>query len=121
LGSPIASFDWSDVKAEGKVSYTLQIAPGNEFSSQVLTKEGLVDSEYALSKNDIRAKDSYSWRVKAVDEVGNESPWSEAQEFEVITMSNQTLILSLVIPVLFIGAIGAAGIIIWRKQRTKRQ
>ena len=121
LGSPLASFDWADVKADGKVSYTLQIAPGNEFSSQVLTEEGLVDSEYALSKDDIRAKDSYSWRVKAVDEVGNESPWSEVQEFEVITMSNQTLILSLVIPVLFIGAIGAAGIIIWRKQRTKRQ
>jgi hypothetical protein len=121
FGSSVASFNWSDVNAEGKISYTIQIAHGDEFSSPVLTKEGLVDSEYALSRDDILATGSYSWRVKAVDEVGNESPWSEVQEFEVLTMSNQVLIMSLVIPVLFIGAIVAVGIIIWRTQRAKRQ
>jgi hypothetical protein len=119
FGSPIATFDWSDVNAEGKVSYTLQIARGDDFSSQVLFKENLVDSEYTLSGNDISTKDTYSWRVKAVDDIGNESPWSEVQEFDLIIMSNQTLILSLTIPILFIAAILAVGMLTWRKYRTK--
>ena len=120
LGPPIATFDWSDVNAEGKVSYTLQIARGDDLSSQALLKEDLVDSEYTLSRNDILTKDIYSWRVKAMDDVGNESPWSDVQEFEVIPMSNQILILSLVIPILFIATIVAVGMLTWRRQRTKR-
>ncbi|MCJ7655754.1 MAG: hypothetical protein MUO97_10755 [Dehalococcoidia bacterium] len=118
-GPPIATFDWSDVNTEGKVSYTLQIARGDDFSSQVLLKENLVDSEYTLSRNDISPKDMYCWRVKAVDDVGNESPWSEVQEFDLINMSNQTLILSLTIPILFILAIVAVAILTWRKHRAK--
>ena len=119
FGPPIETFDWSDVNAEGKVSYTLQIVRGDDFSSQVLLKENLVDSEYALARNDISTKDIYSWRVKAVDDVGNESPWSEIQEFDLINMSNQDLILSLTIPILFIFAIVAVAILTWRKHRAK--
>ena len=121
FGAPIATFDWSDAGTAGKVSYTLQITRGDDFSSQVLSKEGLVNSDYILSKNEALTRGSYSWRVKAIDNIGNESPWSEVQEFEMIPMSNQVLIMSLVILVLFIGAIAAVGIITWRVQRTKRQ
>jgi len=119
FGPPIATFDWSDVNAEGKVSYTLQIACGDDFSSQVLLRENLADSEYTLSRNDIPTKDTYCWRVKAVDDVGNESPWSEIQEFDLINMSNQDLILSLTIPILFIFAIVAVAMLTWRKHRAK--
>ena len=118
-GPPIAAFDWSDVNTEGKVSYTLQIARGGDFSSQVLLKENLADSEYTLSRNGISTKEIYFWRVKAVDDVGNESPWSEVQEFDVISMSNQDLILSLTIPILFIFAIVAIAVLTWRKHRAK--
>ena len=118
-GPPIAAFDWSDVNTEGKISYTLQIARGDDFSSQVLLKENLADSEYTLSRNGISTKEIYFWRVKAVDDVGNESPWSEVQEFDVISMSNQDLILSLTIPILFIFAIVAVAMLTWRKHRAK--
>jgi hypothetical protein len=120
FGSPVATFDWSDDNTEGKVSYTLQIARGDDFSSQVLLKENLADSEYTLSGNDISTKDIYNWRVKAVDDIGNESPWSEVQEFDLILMSNQTLILALTIPILFIAAILAVGTLTWRKHSRKR-
>ena len=118
-GPPIATFDWSDVNTEGKISYTLQIARGDDFSSQVLLKKNLADSEYTLSRNGISTKEIYFWRVKAVDDVGNESPWSEVQEFDVISMSNQDLILSLTIPILFIFAIVAVAMLTWRKHRAK--
>ncbi|MBM4446923.1 MAG: hypothetical protein FJ023_06170 [Chloroflexi bacterium] len=121
FGAPTATFDWSDINAEDEVSYTLQIARGDDFSSQALLKENLVDSKYALSKNDILTQDSYSWRVKAVDDIGNESPWSEVQEFEVIPMSNQVLIFSLVILIILIAAIVVGGMLNWRMQRTKRE
>ncbi|MCX6009037.1 MAG: hypothetical protein NTW48_03190, partial [Chloroflexi bacterium] len=120
FGPPRATFDWTDVNDKGNVSYTLQIVRSGDFLSQALSKEDLVDSEYTLSRDDILAKDIYSWRVKAVDDVGNESPWSEVQKFEIIPMSNQVLILSLAIPILFIAAIVAVGMLTWRRQRTKR-
>jgi hypothetical protein len=120
FGPPRATFDWTDVNDKDNVSYTLQIARSGDFSSQALSKEDLVDSEYTLSRDDILTKDIYSWRVKAVDDVGNESPWSEVQKFEVIPMSNQVLILSLAIPILFITAIVAVGMLSWRKHRIKR-
>jgi len=117
--TPIETLDWSDVNAEGRIRYTLQVARGDDFSSKVLLKENLVDSEYALSRNDISTKDIYSWRVKAVDDVGNESPWSEVREFDLIPMSNQALIMTLIIPILFIAVIVAAVMLILRKHRAK--
>ena len=119
FGAATVTFDWSDVNAGTKITYTLEIARDGDFTSQVLIKEGLVDSEYTLSKYDRLGKDSYGWRVKAVDNIGNESPWSGSQEFEMIPMSNRVLILSLLIPILFIAAIVTAVILTWRIRRVK--
>jgi hypothetical protein len=119
FGPPIETFDWSDVNTEGKVSYTLQISQGGDFSSPALLKENLIDSKYDLTRNDISTKYIYSWRVKAVDDVGNESPWSEVREFDLMPMSNQALILTLTIPILFIAAIVAIVTLTWRRRRTK--
>jgi len=120
FGSPISTFDWSDVNAAGEASYTLQISRGDDFSSQVLLKENLLDSEYTLSQNDISTKGLYSWRVKAVDDIGNESQWSDVRKFDLILMSNQALILSITIPILVIAAILAVGMLAWRKHKTIR-
>ncbi len=119
-GTPQTTFDWSDSGKPGDISYVLQIAHGDDFLSPVLVRESLANSEYTLSRGDMLAPDNYSWRVRAVDDIGNESPWSEVQQCEVTPMSQQVFILSLLIPVLFIGAIAAAGILTWRAQRSKR-
>jgi hypothetical protein len=120
FGSNIATFDWSDVNTAGKISYTLQIFRSDDFSSQVLLKENLLDSEYTLSQNDISTNGLYSWRVKAVDDIGNESQWSNTWKFDLILVSNQVLILSITITILVIAAILAAGILTWRKHKTIR-
>jgi sterol desaturase/sphingolipid hydroxylase (fatty acid hydroxylase superfamily) len=83
-------------------------------------KENLLDSEYTLSGNDLSTKDIYSWRVKAVDDIGNGSQWSDVWKFDLIIMSNQALILSITIPILVIAAILAAGMLAWRKHKTIR-
>ena len=120
LGAPDVTFDWSDITAQGKITYTLEIANGNDFSSPAVLKKGLVDSEYTLSSEDILTIGSYTWRVMAVDDIGNEGQWTDAEEFEVIPMSNQVLIMSLVIPLVVIGAMVGLAIIAWRRYKAKR-
>ena len=115
----LATFDWTDVANPGDVSYIFQVAHAGDLSSPVLVKEDLVHSEYAISGEDVLIPGSYSWRIKAIDNVGNESPWSEVREFEVIPMSTLVLILSLAIPVLFIAVVVASGILTWRAEKLK--
>jgi hypothetical protein len=120
LGPSDIKFDWSDIKVQGKTTYTLEIANGNDFSSPTVLKKGLVDSEYSLSRDDIVTVGSYTWRVMAVDDIGNEGLWSDANEFEVIPMSSRVLILSLVIPLVFIAGIVGLATITWRRYKARR-
>ncbi len=74
-------FDWGDVTDDDSgVSYTLQVASDADFTSIVLEKEGLSQSEYTAA-NDERLESTekevpYYWRVKAVDGAFNESEWT---------------------------------------------
>ncbi|MGD0353443.1 MAG: hypothetical protein ABSB38_08125 [Dehalococcoidia bacterium] len=120
LVAPDVTFDWSDIKVQGKTTYNLEIANGNDFSSPTVLKKGLVDSEYSLSRDDIVTIGSYTWRVMAVDDIGNEGLWSDANEFEVIPMSSRVLILSLVIPLVFIAGIVGLATITWRRYKARR-
>jgi len=119
LGPSDTKFDWSDIEVQGKTTYTLEVANDNDFLSPAVLKKGLVDSEYTLSRDDILTIGSYTWRVRAVDDIGNEGLWSDADEFEVIPMSNQVLIMSLVIPLVFIGAIVGLATITWRRYKAR--
>ena len=78
-------FDWRDVTDPSGVTYTLQIAADEDFTSIVLEKKGLTDSEYALTKEEelkpVNKKASYYWHVKAVDGASNESLWSGTGSF----------------------------------------
>lgn len=120
LGAPDVTFDWSDVKVQGKISYILEIDNSSNSSSPVILKKGLVDSEYTLSKDDVLNVGSYTWRVMAVDDIGNEGLWSDAEEFEVVPMSNQVFIMSLVIPLVFIGAMAGLATLTWRRYKARR-
>lgn len=82
-----AYFDWNDVTDPSGVTYSLQIATDQGFSSLVLEKTGITDSEYTLTKEEklvSTKKDApYYWRVQAVDGAGNESGWTTPGAFYV--------------------------------------
>jgi hypothetical protein len=118
LGSPLATFHWSEAADSDDVSYVFQIAATDDFASPVLEKEGLASSEYTLPQENVLAPGSYSWRVKAIDDVDNESTWSELREFEVIPMSIQVFILSLAIPVAIIAVVVVSVIFVRRANRS---
>ena len=84
---PETHFDWDDVTDPSGISYLLQIATDSGFSSVVLEKEGLGDSEYTLAGEESLAPSaegsSYYWRVKAVDGTLTESDWTTPGLFYV--------------------------------------
>jgi len=87
--SPI-SFNWADVADDSPpVTYTLQVATSSDFSgaSIVLEKQGLTESEYALTEGEeskLGAQETpYYWRIRAIDGASNEGNWTGAGIFYV--------------------------------------
>lgn len=82
-------FDWQGVSDPSGVSYSLVVASDADFSNVLLTKEGLTDSEYSLSDEEILppGETAYYWRVKAVDGAYNTSEWSITRIFFVNPVS----------------------------------
>ena len=82
-----AHFDWEDVEDPSGVTYTLQVALDADFTTIVLAKEGLPDSEYTLTEEEklesTEKEAPYYWRVKAVDGASNESEWITPRSFYV--------------------------------------
>jgi hypothetical protein len=58
----------------------LQIGADSDFSTVVLEKKGLADSEYTLGADEklgpAAGEAAYYWRVKAVDGTAGESDWT---------------------------------------------
>jgi len=82
-----AYFDWEDADDPSGVTYTLQIASDEDFTTIVLEKEGLTSSEYTLTEEEklesVGKKEPYYCRVKAIDGASNESQWSTPRSFYV--------------------------------------
>jgi hypothetical protein len=82
-----AYFDWEGVTDPSGVTYILQIGTDADFTTMVLEKNGLPESEYMVTGEErltpIEKKTPYYWRVKAVDDAFNESEWTPAGLFYV--------------------------------------
>ena len=89
----IPFLEWSTPTDASTVHYQLQVASDSGFSSLVLYKKFLVASRYTLTAGDalyhsealLDAK--YYWRVKAIDNAGNESDWTASRTFTVDTVT----------------------------------
>jgi hypothetical protein len=74
-------FDWSDVTDPSGVTYSLQVDDNADFSSPIVSKEGLTASTYTLTKDEALPKGTYYWRVEAVDGAGNTAGWTAPFSF----------------------------------------
>ena len=93
-----AHLDWQNVTDPSlPVVYNLQVASDQNFSSLVLEKKRLTDSEYTLSEEErlaaVKMLASYHWRVKAIDSANNESEWSTPWSFYVNAPPTPALML----------------------------
>jgi hypothetical protein len=91
-----AYFDWEDVTTDidGQpeqslpITYELQIATNENFTSPLVNKKGITTSEYTLTEDEALESTSdeiptYYWRVRAVDAASNTSDWTGAGRFTV--------------------------------------
>jgi hypothetical protein len=76
LRSGEATFRWQGVTGSTGYTYTLEIV-GH------WSKSGIEGSSYTLTEDEALPKGTYYWRVKIVDDYGNESAWSDSIEFTV--------------------------------------
>lgn len=119
--APKIIFIWTQPAHAEDAQYSLQVATENDFATPAMVKNNLQNPRYVVSQQDILQAGTYYWRIRAIDSVGNESPWSEAWQFEVIPMSSEVLILSIAIPALFTMLILAPIVIAWRSRRKNWQ
>jgi len=107
-------FDWGDVADPSGITYTLQIGTDDNFTTIVLERKGLAQSEYTL-KIEERLKSTgmdapYYWRVRAVDNASNVGKWTIPVLFytdrsQEVTPS-WTLYLWIGLGVLLLGIVG---------------
>lgn len=81
-------FEWEDVTDDSlPVTYTLQIAKDEAFTSMVLEKTGLTKSEYTIPEAGklaaVKKEAPYYWRVRAVDGASNVGEWTGVGTFYV--------------------------------------
>jgi hypothetical protein len=83
------TFEWNPVTDPSGLTYVLEIFNSQSFDSAslLLRKTDLTSAQYTLTKEEkLKAtkKDAPDfWRVRAIDNASNESPWSNARSFVV--------------------------------------
>ena len=92
----LAYFRWAGVDDPSlPITYSLQVASDEDFTSILLDKKGLTDSKYTLTEEEEleSAEDGihYYWRIKAIDSASNESEWSTPGWFYVPSASGFVL------------------------------
>jgi hypothetical protein len=84
LRSGQVTFRWGAITgSSNNVTYILQISSSPDVATYVRSISDLQTSSYTVPEEDPLLKGSYYWWVKAVDNYGNESPWSDSSSFSV--------------------------------------
>jgi hypothetical protein len=87
IGRVRPTFEWSEVSDDSGVRYSLQIATSanvtatGKFVYPLVSKEGLVGTNYTLEETEALPYGTYYWIVQAVDGAENESGWTAARSF----------------------------------------
>ncbi len=86
LRSGIVTFNWQGVTGDTGYTYTLEISRTAD-SGNIWSKSGITESSYTLTDSptvtETLPPGTYYWRVKIVDDYGNEGAWSDSIEFTV--------------------------------------
>jgi hypothetical protein len=82
LRSGDVTFHWQGAEGSTSYTYTLEINT-TAGSGNIWSKSGISENSYTLTEAEALPKGTYYWRVKVVDDYGNEGPWSDSIEFKV--------------------------------------
>jgi hypothetical protein len=111
IGRVRPTFKWSGVSDDSGVYYSLQIATSanvtatGKFVDPIVSKEGLVGTNYTLEKTEALPYGTYYWIVQAVDGAENASNWTAAYSFRAGLLPMWAFIVIIVAIVVLIGAL----------------
>ena len=120
--NPKTLFDWQDVNDDSGLTYDLEVATKDDFSSSaiIFEKTGITKSEFTLTgQQRLESTDKeapYYWHVRAVDRAGNQGPWSGTGAFSVgglLALSQPVIYLIIGIAALVLAILG-----FWLGRRT---
>ena len=77
------TFRWGGITGGSDVTYILHVSNSPDVSTYVWSRSDIETSSYTLPEEEALPKGTYYWWVKAVDNYGNESPWSDSGSFRV--------------------------------------
>jgi hypothetical protein len=96
----ITAMNWSVSGDQTGVKYSLQISKTADFVNVILRKDGIEGTTYYLDKSSIASAGTYYWRVRASNDTGEVSPWSNYWMFEFVPTS--TLVTAIAITILIL-------------------
>jgi len=105
FGKQTATFEWAAVTDDSGVSYNLQVATSADFAQVLISKGGLSEASYTLTKEEALAYGTYYWRVKAIDGAQNDSGWTTAYSFKSGLLPLWAFIAIVALIVVLIGAL----------------
>jgi len=111
IGKVKPQFEWSEISDDSGVYYSLQIAASanitttGEFADPLVSKEGLVGTNYTLEETEALSLGTYYWIVQAVDGADNESGWTTARSFRAGLLPLWAFIVIIVAIVVAIGTL----------------
>jgi hypothetical protein len=82
LRSGEVTLNWQGSTGSTSYTYTLEINTTAD-SGNIWSKSGISESSYTLTEDEALPKGTYYWRVKVVDDYGNEGAWSDSTKFTV--------------------------------------
>jgi len=82
LRSGGVTFKWQGSTGDTGYTYTMDIST-TAGSGNIWSKSGIAESSYTLTEEEALPKGTYYWRVKVVDDYGNEGAWSDSIKFTV--------------------------------------
>jgi hypothetical protein len=110
IGQVRPTFEWSAVSDPSGVYYSLQIATSANittggFADPIVSKEGLVGTNYTLNATEALPYGTYYWIVQAVDKAGNAGNWTAARSFRAGLLPLWGFIAAIVTIVVLISAL----------------
>jgi hypothetical protein len=110
IGKARPTFMWEEVEDPSGVYYSLQIATSEnvtdtgEFADPIVSRAGLVGTNYTLNATEALPYGTYYWIVQAVDGAENGSGWTSVYSFRAGLLPQWGFIVIIVAIVVLIGA-----------------
>jgi hypothetical protein len=101
----ITTMNWSISGDQTGVKYSLQVARNPDFVDIAFQKDGLETTNYNLDKSNLRSPGTYYWRVRASNENGDLSAWSNYWKLDYVATSPLVTTIAVTILILLLALI----------------